>query len=45
VVADIAVPLPRPRGRATTREAEFHRLADQVAAALWTGAALPLAAE
>ncbi len=45
IVADIAVPLPRPRGRALTREPAFHRLADEVSAALWTGGGLPLAAE
>ncbi|MFN4157797.1 MAG: ABC transporter ATP-binding protein [Gemmobacter sp.] len=47
VVADIPVPLPRPRLRDLTRSAEFHALTDAVSAALWGGAALdqPLAAE
>jgi NitT/TauT family transport system ATP-binding protein len=45
VVADIAVPFARPRTRAVTREAAFHRLVDEVSAALWAGGGLPLAAE
>ncbi len=47
VVADIAVPLPRPRDREMTRLPEFHALTDAVSAALWGGAApaRPLAAE
>jgi NitT/TauT family transport system ATP-binding protein len=45
VLADIAVPLPRPRTRAATRAAVFHRLVDEVSAALWAGGGLPLAAE
>ena len=47
VVADIPIPLPRPRLRDLTREPAFRALADQVTAALWGGAAgdHPLAAE
>ncbi len=47
IVADIPVPLPRPRLRAATRTPAFHALVDQVSAALWaTGAGdHPLAAE
>lgn len=47
VVADIPVPLPRPRLREATRLPAFHALMDQVSAALWaTGAGdHPLAAE
>jgi NitT/TauT family transport system ATP-binding protein len=47
VVADIAVPLPRPRLRDATRDEAFHAITDAVSAALWSGAAgdRPLAAE
>jgi NitT/TauT family transport system ATP-binding protein len=47
VLADIAVPLPRPRRRDQTQTAAFRDLADRVAAALWSGGAgdRPLAAE
>lgn len=47
VVADIAVPLPRPRHRDLTRTPAFHALVDQVSAALWAHGAgdRPLAAE
>jgi NitT/TauT family transport system ATP-binding protein len=47
VVADIRVPLPRPRLRDATREPAFRALVDEVTAALWGGAAgdRPLAAE
>ena len=48
IVADIAVPLPRPRDPAITATAAFHALTDRVSAALADGAARahpPLAAQ
>jgi len=47
IVADLAVPMPRPRKRDLTRTPEFHAMVDAVSAALWaTGAGdRPLAAE
>jgi NitT/TauT family transport system ATP-binding protein len=47
IIADIAVPLPRPRHRDITRTPAFHALTDAVSAALWSAGAAerPLAAE
>jgi NitT/TauT family transport system ATP-binding protein len=46
VIADIAVPLPRPRSADTLRTGAFRDLADQVSAVLAAGAPdRPLAAE